>query len=100
MEIAQLAAAAEAVSWNEDAVGQEAALGREAAVGRVVKREAGVNCSTPNASYENVLQWWEKKEPTAQNTDGTEMEVDIHIAQLAAAADAVAWNVEEEQGPI
>ena len=65
-----------------------------------MKREAGVNCSTPNMSYENVLQWWEKKEPTAENTDGTEMEVEIHIAQLAAAADDVSWNGQEEKGPI
>ena len=55
VEIAELAAAADAVSWNEDAVGQEAPLRLEAAVGRVGKQEAGANCSTPNTSYENVL---------------------------------------------
>ena len=58
VEIAELASAADAVSWNEDAVGQEeeAPLRREAAVGRVGKREAGAKCSTPNTSFENVLQ--------------------------------------------
>ena len=56
VEIAELAAAADAVSFTEDAVGQE----------------AGAKCSTPNTSYENVLRWWEKKEPIAQNTDDNE----------------------------
>ena len=70
VEISELAAVADAVSWTGDEEGQEApAVRREAAVGRVEKREAGARSSTPNTSFENVLQWWDRKVAIAQNTD-------------------------------
>ena len=60
VEISQLAAAADAVSWTGD---EEApALTREAAVGRVQK--GGARSSTPNTSLENVIQWWEERKYT------------------------------------
>ena len=46
----------------------------------VVNREAPVNCSTPNTSYESLLKWGENLEPTD-----------------AASSDAVVWNEVDEK---
>ena len=83
VEIAQLAAAADSVSWNEDAVGQEAPLRHEAAVGRVGEREAGAMASTPNTSHEDVLSWWEMKEVDRADKEVEEEEGPIEEANVS-----------------
>ena len=72
---------------RQEAPVAEAAEAQEA----VVNLEAAVNCSTPNTntSYESLLRWGENLEPTDENSNGADMEVDFHINQLAAACDAV-----------
>ena len=79
---------------RQEAPVAEAAEAQEA----VVNLEAAVNCSTPNTntSYESLLRWGENLEPTDENSNGAHMEVDFHINQLAAACDAVSWNVVED----
>ena len=64
----------------------------------VVNLEAAVNYNAPNTntSYESLLKWGENLEPADGNSNGTDMEVDFHINQLAAACDSVSWNVEEK----
>jgi len=83
VEIAQLAASSHSVSWNEDAVGQEAPLGHEAAVGRVGEREAGAMASTPNTSHEDVLSWWEMKEVDRADNEMEEEEGPIEQANVS-----------------
>ena len=83
VEIAQLAASSHTVSWNEDAVGQEAPLGHEAAVGRVGEREAGAMASTPNTSHEDVLSWWERKEVDRADKEVEEEEGPIEEANVS-----------------
>ena len=67
---------------------------------RKLKMDRPGGNSTLNSSYENILQWWETKEPTYEISDSPDMGVEVEIAQLAAESEAVSWNIKEENVPM
>ena len=62
--------------------------------------EQGAKTSTPNNSCENILKWWEHQYPKDEVSHGCDMDMEfnVHIAQVKAVADCVAWIAEEEEG--
>ena len=48
---------------------------------RKLKSDCPNGNSNLNSSYENILQWWETKEPTCEISDSPDMGVEVKIAQ-------------------